>query len=284
MDSVHFHQLNTLDISFYNLASIIPNWKDGSIDNYLKIGRNENMLFYMIHGKRSYSIDEKEFLKIKDGDILFFPKSSRYLSKLKMGSLDEISTGICIKFDIKDEKGNEVVLNDSVRWIAYDFGRQYYQAFFKIHETIMLGMREKLYSKALLSQLMDTLISNVRKDELFDDASLPIYPAIRKIERYPQDAISIAELADMCFLSESTFRRKFKQYTSTTPTRYRNKIRIKKAIQLIKSGIYTIEQTAEVMGFTDQAHLSNMIKKHTGKTPKEIVLLTNQNEFTGSPN
>lgn len=270
MDHVRFHQLNTIDVSFYNLASIVPVWKDGTIDKYLDVGRNENMLFYLIHGERIYSINGQDFLKIRDGDIVFMPAKSLYLSRLRMDSPEDSSTGICIKFDIKDDKGNEIIIDEPPQWVAHDMDGHLYHSFSKLHKIIMQGTGEKLYSKVLLSQLMDVLITNVRKDKSFSSSSQSIYPAVLKIERSPQDQISVAELANLCYLSESTFRRKFQQYAGTSPANYRNAIRVRKAIELLESGIYTVEETAEAMGFTDQAHLSNMIKKQTGKTPKEF--------------
>jgi len=270
MQNIHFHLLNTIDISFYNLASVSTYWRDNAIDSYLDKGRDEDLLFYSLHGDRIYTIEGQESLRIRDNDVLFAPSNSRYLSRAKVNPPRKYTSGICIKFNIKDENGNKIIVNDPPQWVAHDIDGQLYELFSKLHNAIMQGTGEKLYSKALLSKLMDILITNVRKDKSFDSSTLDIYPAVEKIERYPQDNISISELANMCSLSESAFRRKFIQYAGMSPVKYRNKIRVQKSLELLKSGLYSIEKVAEVMGFTDQAHLSNVIKKVTGKAPKEI--------------
>jgi len=270
MQNIHFHLLNTIDVSFYNIASVSTTWPDNCVDSYLDKGRDEDLLFYSIHGDRIYTIEGQESLRIRDNDVLYAPSNSHYLSRVKVIPPRKYAFGICIRFNIKDENGNKIIIKDRPQWVAHDIDGQLYELFSKLHNAIMQGTGEKLYSKALLSKLMDILITNVRKDKSFDSSTQDIYPAVEKIERYPQDHICISELADMCSLSESAFRRKFIQYSGMSPVKYRNKIRVQKSLELLKSGLYSIEKVAEVMGFTDQAHLSNVIKKVTGKTPKEI--------------
>ncbi len=274
MENVHFNLLNNMDISFFNLASIFPTFKNGSIVDYTNLGRDENLLYYSTHGERIYTVNGQEMFKIKEGDILFAPAKSQYKTKARLDSPDDRAAGICIKFDIKDETGNLIIINDPPIWVTHDIDGSIYESFIKLHNVIMQGSDEKLYSKALLSQLMNDMITNNRLNKSFNKSFQAIYPAVIQIEHYPQDHISITELADMCFLCESTFRRKFKQYTGVSPSNYRNKIRIQKALELIRSKFYTIENAAEIMGFTDQAHLSNIIKKATGKTTKEIKNLS----------
>lgn len=270
MINTHFHLLNTIDVSFFNLASVNPSWADGSADDYRDHARIDNLLFYSVSGERVYTINGEETLRIRENDILFAPAKSRYISKCKATFPQMRTSGICIKFDIKDEFGKVVVIDDAPQWVYHDMDGRLLKTFTDLHNAIMQGTGGKLFSKALLAQLMETLITNVRKDKFFGDSNKDILPALKKIEHYPQEKIKISDLADLCHLSESAFRRKFIQYAGITPVRYRNEIRIQKTLELLKSGLYTIEKAAEVMGFTDQAHLSNAIKKVTGKTPREI--------------
>ncbi len=281
-----FHTLNTKDISFYNIISAKFIWNksmsDYSSSPRLNKNRRKNMLAYMVHGDRTYHDDSgREYLKIRDADIWFVPAKSDYYTKLHSHGKDNTSTSILIQFDIKDDGGNDIIVSNKAEWIAHDIDGHYYNDFSKVHDAIMQGTSEKLYGKALLSRLMDTLIAISRKDRNFSTIYQAVYPAVIRIERSPQEQIPISELSSSCHLSESAFRRKFRQCMGVSPLVYRNRIRLNKAIELIKSGIYSIERVAEVMGYTDQSYLSKIIKEKTGSNPVEIKKLARAGNNTG---
>ncbi len=279
-----FHMLNTKDISFYNIISVKFIWNrsmsDYSSSPRLNKNRRRNMLAYMVHGDRTYhDISGHEYLRIRDADIWFVPAKSDYYTKLHSNGRDNTSTSILIQFDIKDDSGNDIIISNKAEWIAHDINAHYYNDFCKVHEAIMQGTSEKLYSKALLSRLMDTLMAISRKDRSFSTTYQDVYPAVIRIERNPQEQIPISELSLSCHLSESAFRRKFSQCMGVPPLTYRNRIRLNKAIELIKSGIYSIERVAEVMGYTDQSYLSKVIKEETGSNPIEIKKLAKKDSY-----
>lgn len=48
---------------------------------------------------------------------------------------------------------------------------------------------------------------------------------------------------------------------------YMRKLRVDKAIDLIKNDTYTLTEVAYLTGFSDQSHFNRIFKKHTGKSP-----------------
>ena len=80
----------------------------------------------------------------------------------------------------------------------------------------------------------------------------------------------IEELAQMCHVSTSTFRRLFVEYKSETPIKYRNILRLKRAEELLKSGEYTVSEAAEASAIPDVAYFSKLFKKVIGISPSEI--------------
>jgi transcriptional regulator GlxA family with amidase domain len=95
-------------------------------------------------------------------------------------------------------------------------------------------------------------------------------PAIEQIERRPEENMSVKELTQLCCLSESSFRRKFKAYShGISPLAYRNRLRVLKAKQLCTITACTIERAAQILGFCDAAHLYRIYKQYTGKTSKQ---------------
>ncbi len=80
----------------------------------------------------------------------------------------------------------------------------------------------------------------------------------------------VDQLAKMCCLSPGSFRRNFAECMGMTPVEYRNKLRIQKAVTLLKTGEYTVGETAEAVGIGDIKYFSKLFKRYTGVTPGAI--------------
>lgn len=101
-----------------------------------------------------------------------------------------------------------------------------------------------------------------------------IMPAINYIEEnYHKNNITNAYLASLCNISEIYFRSLFKKHQNTTPHRFINEIRIKKAEQLLAEGQMKIYDVAEKCGFSSQYHFSRIFKEKNGLTPSEYMHL-----------
>ena len=77
-------------------------------------------------------------------------------------------------------------------------------------------------------------------------------------------------LAKMANMSDTYFRKKFVRAFGTTPLLYINDLKIAHAVELLRSGYYSVEETAENCGFDNQKYFSTVIKKKTGHTPSEF--------------
>lgn len=82
--------------------------------------------------------------------------------------------------------------------------------------------------------------------------------------------IDINELAKMCYTSPSTFRRKFKKATGMSPIEYKNKLKIIKASELLKTGEYSVKEAAKEVNIEDIYYFSKMFKKHMNTTPSSL--------------
>ena len=77
-------------------------------------------------------------------------------------------------------------------------------------------------------------------------------------------------LAAMCYMSRSTFFRRFKSEVGLSPAAYHMRLRLGKSRDLLSSGLYTVEQVAAVMGFYDAAHFCRLFKRETGELPSRF--------------
>lgn len=96
-----------------------------------------------------------------------------------------------------------------------------------------------------------------------------IYPAILLVKDRFHDAITVAQLAEACAMSEATFYRLFRETVHKTPMQYLEEYRLKQAAQWLLSDTDTLAAIAEKCGYYDEFHLSRNFKKHYGMSPRE---------------
>ena len=82
--------------------------------------------------------------------------------------------------------------------------------------------------------------------------------------------LTLGDLAKEASLSKYHFLRTFKQHTGLTPHQYILSTRIRKATELIISGV-SISQASYASGFSDQSHFTRHFKRVYGYTPHAIM-------------
>ncbi len=103
-----------------------------------------------------------------------------------------------------------------------------------------------------------------------DEHSRKIKEGLTYLEHNFTKDFSVDQLAKMCCLSPGSFRRNFLECVGMTPVEYRNKLRIQKAVALLKTGEYTVGETAEAVGIGDIKYFSKLFKRYAGVTPRAI--------------
>ena len=66
----------------------------------------------------------------------------------------------------------------------------------------------------------------------------------------------------MCNMSETNFRKLFKEFTGKTPIEYRNMLRITEVCKMIESGEYTVSEAAYATGFNNMAFFYEVYNRY----------------------
>ena len=93
--------------------------------------------------------------------------------------------------------------------------------------------------------------------------------AVQHINRYYNSDLSLADYAAMCSMSKYHFLRVFEQATGSTPLEYRAGIRLEHAAELLRDEEYTVEQIAEMTGYSSVSYFSTAFKRRYGLSPKK---------------
>lgn len=92
--------------------------------------------------------------------------------------------------------------------------------------------------------------------------------------------LSIEELARLCHLSTSSFKRKFQQTFSTSPKKYISQKKVEKAASLLKSDRLRVSDIAYDVGFDSLATFNRNFASTFGKSPSEYRLSQNEESLS----
>ncbi len=87
------------------------------------------------------------------------------------------------------------------------------------------------------------------------------------VQLHLYSTLSVQDLARLCRLSPSSFKRKFRELYDDSPMSYIQKEKIKKAKKLLEITEFSISDIAYDTGFTDPAYFARLFKNKTGYSP-----------------
>ena len=237
--------------------------KGTNVYAYTQTGRTKHLLFYLYKHERSYYGEGKHIATLNAGDILIIPHGAKYTSVVQDQS--DVAEGICVTFNLVTPEGESIFFDEEMRVFKGDVYKKCLARFEKVYFSAMNANKNVLKLKSEMYSLLEELFSEKAG---FNERYGDILQAINLIEKQPENNASIKELADLCLMSESTFMRKFKEYSGgVTPIKYRNKIRVMMAEEL--SASLSASEIAEKLGFYDAAHLYKIFKQTKGYTLKK---------------
>jgi AraC-like DNA-binding protein len=125
----------------------------------------------------------------------------------------------------------------------------------KIKELVLLLIQSNNIESVL--ELIKNLYTS-RLVNLKDIVALHIY-----------SNLGIEEIAKLCQMSLSTFKREFQKEFETTPLKYITAQKLKKAEKLLRIADMTISEIAYETGYSDPQYFTRIFKKNSGITPSE---------------
>lgn len=95
---------------------------------------------------------------------------------------------------------------------------------------------------------------------------------VKELKEIIQDQIdtnlSLTDISKSLDIHPSYLSREFsKHFDNLSFGEYIRKLRIEKAIELMKTSPYSLTEIAYLTGFSDQSHFTRIFKKHTGQNP-----------------
>ncbi len=223
----------------------------------MEIPRRSDALYMVGDFPAVYEYADKEKFYAQPGDILFLPKGARYTKRTSCTSSSSNSINYLINFQITDSTGNYIPLFDKiVKFSGYDkgFKRSFQSIADSYRKSDIMGMKAKLYE--LLNRLFP---SDTANDEC----------CLAYIRHHYTQNLLIPELAKRCAMSETAYRKRFKELTGESPVKHINHIKIIKSCELLTDENLSIEYISDFLGFYNTPYFYKIFKSIMGMTPLE---------------
>lgn len=91
--------------------------------------------------------------------------------------------------------------------------------------------------------------------------------AVNFLHQHFKTGFSLNELAEYCRVSSSGLRYRFKKVMGVTVLEYRDRLRMKAACEMLRSGFFTIKEIAYELGYCDVYHFSKTFTAYVGVSP-----------------
>jgi AraC family transcriptional regulator len=143
-------------------------------------------------------------------------------------------------------------------------------------EALQHNMGGPLYVEALGTQLAVHLLRNyadVRFRATHDPSRLtPIQlrRVLDLIETRLHEALTLEDMASVAGLGVCTFSRRFRETQGRAPHAFVIDQRVKRAQQLLMRGDLAVKEVAASCGFSDQAHLTRVLRARLDVTPARL--------------
>ena len=122
--------------------------------------------------------------------------------------------------------------------------------------------------EAAVYALLFSALASIPQEQ-FETREMPIDHRIQYSMSLMNQGLKKKDICRKIGMSQSNFRRKFKEQTGISPHQYSKQLALEKARAMLSFGTASINEIAEACGFADRYIFSKAFKKETGISPAE---------------
>jgi AraC-like DNA-binding protein len=102
--------------------------------------------------------------------------------------------------------------------------------------------------------------------------------ATREVLTAVPEPLTLGDLARLVGASPYHLSRVFQAETGLSLTRFRNRLRLRRALERLAAGESSLASVAADLGFADHAHFCRTVRKQLGRTPAQLRSLLDAGE------
>ncbi len=218
-------------------------------------GSPVHYLAYMIKGNAKI-VSSNQTIHINPGNVFYIPKNLQYHSYwYGNDEIDFLSFGFA---NLQTSQN----INASLQVISCNDELSQ-----KICSLPTVGTNMDCKTLSRFYDVMDSVMSFLKRSDQNNNEI--ILDRIKKtIQENPH--LSIPQISKICSVSEPYVYYLFKNILHMTPNAYKQQILCTKAIELLLVTDKKAEEISDILHFSSSSYFRKILKKHTGKTPRQI--------------
>lgn len=215
--------------------------------------RKQCALAFRISGDADFGVNG-ENISSHPGDVFYMPSDMGYTALYNYGEI------VVFHFEIHGDVGK-----------AKNFTSKSSEEIYRLFLRAELLWHEKApgyqhFVSGIFYEILGILCRDAGEEEQ------PVYfrNAVSDINKsFCDSSLCLSDICRNHGISETYFRRLFKQHYGKTPIEYITGLRLDYAKNLLYSA-HTVEEAATMSGFSDAKYFSRVVKKNYGCTPSEL--------------
>ena len=258
-----FSELYTRDFEIGDLFAIRQKWRAGTLFK-MDHPRPSNGLLLLCGARGKYTSSSGESFVASVGSVVCLPEQSRY-TVLNLADGLDFPDAYLIEFRLFSE-GRPLSLG-AMPFLVKDVN---FCLLREMAEKAVLAYEAPLRSYCALRAEIYGLLSELGKgsSQAYQKRFSAIAKGIEFLRKNPYSDTSVEEIAKMCHVSSTNFRKLFKEYAGKSPTSYRLDLKIDAAKRMLTAENASFTYIAEALGFESEAYFSRLFKRKTGVSPR----------------
>lgn len=254
---------------FSDILGIAQAWETIRSWSFLDLPRPTHGLMYILSGYAVFTDEEGRSVRYDPGAVFYLPKGVRYSAEFTRGEGDCVD--YLINFELKTREGEDCAFSDRIQLLLNGKQPKIADDFYKLCRYSHRLSNPYVPVHRLFFSLIEKLQTFHTLSDLNGKIAQAIAPALLYMDSHVGENIPVSRLAKLCLMSETAFRRAFREQTGMSPVQYKIHSRINKAKVLLQSSEeITIEEVAESLGFYDLSYFYKTFVSITGTTPSRF--------------
>lgn len=268
MKTIPFYELYETDYNISSLFAMRQKWKENSVFKMAK-PRPTSCFLYFCGCSAEYTLPDGRILEVEKGSVVYIPEGAVYETRF-FDRVADTCACILIEFSLSDSQGEHIAVADGITVLGQEHDPLRAELFSEAVAVFTAAVVSPSAMKAVVFRLITEYSRRERRRDLRQRRFGSIAKGIAYLETETGSDRPIAEIAEMCHVSESTFRRLFKEYAGVSPVEFRINAQMEYAKKLLRDGSMSVSEVAFAVGFQDPAYFCRVFKRKSGQTPKQF--------------
>ena len=255
MELQRLNEIFTTDFNLNDLVSVRQSWNTESRYNRMETPRRFHGLFLITDYPAVFELPGGGRMQVNTGEVALLPKGAYYALSLAVPE-GKAAHPFIVNFRLSTPEGEELFLGSDVMRLCRDNGAllPIFTAAAQLYKSSSpAGLKAKVY------ELIANLFPLMEADEC----------CIAYINRHYTNRFHVPALARRCAMSETVYRKRFRQITGLSPVQYINRLKIEKACQMLRSGDMSSGAISEFLNFYSLPYFYKVFRDCSGMTPNQ---------------